>query len=466
MVALDELKVHQPMIALPHDQLYQRPLADGYTLRWGDERDHDSIADLYARVFGDEVESGVNHYVANYGRRVLSAEHPLGGARDVAVVVDAQQKVVSAALLMRMPLEYAGVALAGGRPEIVATDPAVRNRGYIREIFALLHARSDARGDVLQGITGIPYYYRQFGYEYAITLGGGRMYPFQAIPELPPERTEPFVIRAATTADIMQLLMLYERERMRQSGHLPMLVTSKIDAAYMRYAIAPTTAHEPWVPMVITQPHNGDVVGTFWTHRVRNTEHIGVWALSTEPHVSLHSVFPSVVRYLRQAAHESIPTVDGRTPAAKSIYFGLGVDHPVYQIIQQHMHRVNRPYAWYVRVPDLPRLIGQIAVPLERRLAQSTYAGYTGEIALDFYRSGIILACTNGKIQAREWHKSQEQRSAQAGYPPHVILQQIFGMHSIYELKLHHADVWSQVETEDILNVLFPKQASWLAPLD
>ena len=146
------------MIALPHDQLYQRPLADGYTLRWGDERDHDSIADLYARVFGDEVESGVNHYVANYGRRVLSAEHPLGGARDVAVVVDAQQKVVSAALLMRMPLEYAGVALAGGRPEIVATDPAVRNRGYIREIFALLHARSDARGDVLQGITGIPYY--------------------------------------------------------------------------------------------------------------------------------------------------------------------------------------------------------------------------------------------------------------------------------------------------------------------
>lgn len=454
------------MTAHLHEHHYQRPLADGYTLRWGDERDHDAIADLYARVFGDEVESGYNQYVANYGRRVMSAEHPLGGARDVAVVVDPQQKVVSAALLMRMPLEYAGVPLAGGRPEIVATDPAVRNRGFIRDIFTLLHARSEYRGDVLQGITGIPYYYRQFGYEYAIALGGGRMYPFQAIPELPAGSEEPFVMRAATNADIMQLLMLYERERMRQSDHLPMLVTSKIDAAYLRYAVAPTTAHEPWVQMVIARPQNGEVVGSFWTNRVRNAEHIGVWALSTEPHVSLSSVFPSVVRYLRHAAQELIPTVDGRTPPAKSIYFGLGVDHPVYAIVQQQMHRVNRAYAWYVRVPDLPRLIAQIAVPLERRLAQSSYAGYTGEIAIDFYRSGLILAFEKGTIHARSWQKQQEQRSAHAGYPPNVMLQQIFGLHSIYELKLNHADVWSHIETEDILHVLFPKQASWLAPLD
>ncbi len=466
MVVVDELKAHKHMTTLPHEQQYRRSLADGYTLRWGDEHDHDSIADLYARVFGDEVESGFNQYVANYGRRVLSAEHPLGGARDVAIVVDAHQNVVSAALLMRMPIEYAGVPLAGGRPEIVATDPRMRNRGYIRDIFALLHARSEARGDVVQGITGIPYYYRQFGYEYAITLGGGRMYPFQAIPELGSGASEPFDIRPATNADIMQLLMLYERERMRQSDHLPMLVTSKIDAAYLRYAIAPTTAHEPWVPMVITRPHNGEVVGTFWTNRVRNTEHIGVWSLSTEPHVSLHSVFPCVVRYLRHAARETIPTVDGRTPVAQSIYFGLGVDHPVYQIIHQQMHRVNRPYAWYLRVPDLPRLIGQIAVPLERRLAQSSYAGFTGEITVDFYRSGLILTFANGKIQARTWHKQQEPRSAQASYPPNVILQQLFGMHSINELKHNHADVRSQIETEDILNVLFPKQASWLAPLD
>jgi hypothetical protein len=119
-----------------------------------------------------------------------------------------------------------------------------------------------------------------------------------------------------------------------------------------------------------------------------------------------------------------------------------------------------------VRVADIPRLIGQIATPIERRLAQSTYAGYTGEITIDCYRSGFIIACEKGKIHARTWHKTQEPRSAQAGYPPNVILQQIFGMHSIYELKLHHADVWSQIETEDILNVLFPKQASWLAPLD
>ncbi len=33
-------------------------------------------------------------------------------------------------------------------------------------------------GHLAQGITGIPWYYRQFGYEYAIDLDGGRcVYP-------------------------------------------------------------------------------------------------------------------------------------------------------------------------------------------------------------------------------------------------------------------------------------------------
>ena len=40
------------------------------------------------------------------------------------------------------------------------------------------------RGELVQGITGIPYYYRQFGYEMALDLGGGRMCYAPQIPEL------------------------------------------------------------------------------------------------------------------------------------------------------------------------------------------------------------------------------------------------------------------------------------------
>jgi predicted acetyltransferase len=44
-------------------------------------------------------------------------------------------RIVSRHDLDAHALEYAGVAIPSGRPEIVASHPDVRNRGYIRKIF-------------------------------------------------------------------------------------------------------------------------------------------------------------------------------------------------------------------------------------------------------------------------------------------------------------------------------------------
>jgi predicted acetyltransferase len=70
---------------------------------------------------------------------------------------------------------YAGVPFGVGRPEAVGTDPDYRRRGLIRMQFEVLHGKSAAMGHLVQGITGIPWYYRQFGYEYALDLDGGRI---------------------------------------------------------------------------------------------------------------------------------------------------------------------------------------------------------------------------------------------------------------------------------------------------
>ncbi len=38
----------------------------------------------------------------------------------------------------------------------------------------MVHQRSADEGHLVTAITGIPYFYRQFGYEYALDLGGKR----------------------------------------------------------------------------------------------------------------------------------------------------------------------------------------------------------------------------------------------------------------------------------------------------
>ena len=117
-------------------------------------------------------------------------------------------------------------------------------------------------------------------------------------------------------------------------------------------------------------------------------------------------------------------------------------------------------------MPNVPKLLGQIAPAIERRLAPSAYAGYTGELNIDFYRGGLKIIATNGKLHFADWRKGADDKKADAGYPPLVMLQQIFGMRSIYELKESHPDIWSSLEAEPLLHILFPKQSSWLAPLD
>jgi hypothetical protein len=49
--------------------------------------------------------------------------------------------------------------------------------------------------------------------------------------------------------------------------------------------------------------------------------------------------------------------------------FELGGEHPVYDALPERMPKVGKPYAWYIRVPDLPDFLTLIGPVLEKRLA-------------------------------------------------------------------------------------------------
>ena len=89
----------------------------------------------------------------------------------------------------------------------MGTLPEYRRRGLVRIQFDVLHAWSRQRGELVQVITGIPNYYRQFGYEYAIDLDGGRcVYP-SLIPELKDGEAEAYRFRLAMPDNSMRPLV-------------------------------------------------------------------------------------------------------------------------------------------------------------------------------------------------------------------------------------------------------------------
>jgi hypothetical protein len=173
-----------------------------------------------------------------------------------------------------------------------------------------------------------------------------------------------------------------------------------------------------------------------------------------------------VIRHLA-AIGETLPPPIGEKEPFQSFGFWLGTDHPVYRLIPDRLLRYRPPYAFYVRVPDLPDFISTIAPVLEERLAASPIVGYTGELKITFYRSGLRIAFEKGKLSAAEpYQPTPVGHSGNALFPELTFLQLLFGYRSLEELRYAFADCGAYGdEVNAVLNTLFPKQASLVWPI-
>jgi hypothetical protein len=445
-----------------HDDTYSRDLGDGLVLRWSVPQDVERVSALYAHVFRANAEAPLNWHVPNWTRDMFSGRHPHIGPRDFGLVEHAETStLVASTCLLGYTCEYEGIPFQFGRPEVVATLPEYRQRGLIRTIFELVHAKSDARGDLAQGITGIPNFYRQFGYEYALWLGDGCTVYFPAIPALKKDTSEPYVLREARLSDVPLIQRLWERE---QTGAL---VTTPISEAYWRWAMdgMHREALERWRVYLIAEA-SGRAVGYVRFMPGRWGAAVTVDGLMVEDGVPLAGVVPSVLRGLRDLAETTKP-IRPETPPAGAVQFRLWVGHALSSALGDISIATDPyPYAWYLRVPDLPRFLRHIAPALDRRLAASSQAGYSGELTLDFYRGGLRLAFETGKLTTAEGWQRQPWVRAQAGYPPLVFLQALFGYRSLHELRTIYPDVWAEGDAAALLDALFPKRPSCLVPLD
>lgn len=443
----------------PAGRRSSRDLGDGLILRWSTEADRERIAEFNAQVFRNQREDPPNARVRAQTLDFMSGRHPLIGPSDFVIVEDTRVgKIVAGTCLMAQEWEYEGIRLAVGRPEWVATDPDYRNRGLIRAIFAAVHEESAARGQIVQAITGIPYFYRQFGYEYALDLDGYRTVQFTAIPDMPEGQQEPFTLREATPNDLPFIMALYEQHRTR--GAISAVAPeafwrSTFDAVGLGYSMH-------WRLWVIRDA-SGAPSGFARTSALRWRGNFNIWDLVARDGVSLHAAAPAVLRALRpiaEATPDGDPTFDQKPCTALSLIFGH--EHPVYDVLGPAVTvATERPYAWYVRVPDLPALLLRLAPALNRRLAASAMAGYSGDLRLDFYRGGLRLTFTSGELTAvAPWQRPHWGERQQAGFPPLVFLQLLFGRRSLDELKDAYPDVLADDEATPLLNALFPKRVT------
>jgi hypothetical protein len=182
-----------------------------------------------------------------------------------------------------------------------------------------------------------------------------------------------------------------------------------------------------------------------------------------KPGASWLAVTPSVIRYL-WATGEAYAERDKKQPMA-AFRFDVGTEHPVYDAMRDHLPQESKPYAWYIRVPDIVAFLQHIAPALEKRLPGSIVEGHTGELKLSFYRSGARLVFEQGRITTVEAWKPTPDAGGDAAFPNYTFLQLLFGYRTLDELRYAFADCWAGNSARALLEVLFPKRNSDIWPI-
>lgn len=432
-----------------------KDLGDGLILRRAVPADSEQLAAFNALMHTEDEEKQPDERISEWTHDLMMRSHPTTGPADFTIVEDQKtRQIVSTLVLISQTWSYAGIEFEVGRPELVGTDPAYRERGLVRAQFDAIHAWSAERGELLQGITGIPYYYRQFGYEMGLELGGGRMGFVQQVPKL--EGEEPFSLRLAEEADIPLLVDLYAQGSQRY------LVSCARDEQIWRYELSginPKNVNRSVIKII--ESETSESVG-FITHPpYRWGTMMAATRYEIKAGVSWAATTSSVMRHLKSVGEE-YPAESRKEETVERIGFWFGSQHPVYDVIPDKLPKTRDPYAWFLRVPNLPRFLQHIAPQLEKRLADSPLAGHSGEIKITFYQTGLRLVLEEGRFAAIEdWKPEPDRNSGEAGFPGLSFLQLVFGYRSLTELKYAFADCWTKGDqTPILLDMLFPKMAS------
>jgi len=341
-----------------------------------------------------------------------------------------------------------------GRPELVGTDPDFRHRGLVREQFDVIHRWSAERGHKVQAITGIPYYYRLFGYEMAMTLGGGRIGYLPHEPKLKDDEQEPYLLCPGTETDIPFIMDIYDHALERN------LVGCLRDAAYWQYELSGKSAKNiQRSELRLIETADGEPIGLIQHATTIWNTIIHMWSYELKAGISWLDVTPSVIRYLIKTGKEFAAKKDDLELAGFN--FSLGADHPAFQVLPERMPRAHKPYSWYIRVADIPDFLWHIRPVLERRLADSYLVGHSGDLKISFYRSAVKLTFEKGMLKGVENYQPDHNEDADVLFPDLTFLRVLFGYQSFADVENNFPDCFPRTDQgRALIPVLFPQKNS------
>jgi predicted N-acetyltransferase YhbS len=378
----------------------------------------------------------INQSVAGEGgiARRLIRDRPGAMWEDFLMVVERESgRVVSTTCLLRWQLSFQGVPLTAAMLEMVVTDPAYRRLGMVRAQMQAFHERACAQGADLFVVQGIPYYYRQFGYGYA--LDHTPVFEVEAERAPPAERSSALRLRPAGASDAPALETLYGIEMSRQGLHV------RRNVADWEYLLTRTGR-------------------TFEIIERRGAADLAGYVL-TLPKGGRVMVAEAGIRHPGDAA-AALAILRARSPGSLLVCGNQA--HALSRAAGSRGGVARIPGQWLVRIANPALLLSRLGPVLERRLTAAGFGEIDAEILINLYRNAIHLRIVGGKIAAVEdagfVNASSGPNGGELCIPPDAFTRLVLGYRDLDQIRDAWPDTVIHAEARPILDSLFPRTDS------
>ncbi len=412
-------------------------LRDGLILRLAQSTDGEAIYQLVEDVFYKGLAQSV--------REIMAAQHG-----EFYVIEDtAQQQIAAITGLIPCQWQYGEQVLDVGRLDVVGTQPDYRQQGLSRVVIDACHALSQSSGHHCQIVEGVPWYYRKFGYEYAVS---GVSELTLSMNDLPPAASE-YHIRPATVADVPLLVELYNRQCQ------PHDITQKRDETFFEYQLSHNLQGALAIQLNMVLDETEKVVGYFGTWADKPYGQIILRELGVVDTALYSAVLKSVLQHMRTYFADNRALFDD--DFAGEVYITLGENHPAIKFVASEEAIFKSEY-WYVRVANWPHFLNHVRPVLNKRLQQSSFKAYTGDLKISLYTKGIQLSIVDGAIQTVEAWQPPDMSYRTAAFPDQTFSKLVFGHRSLAEIQHMYPDCRVDASTAPLLGTLFPPQSAWV----
>jgi predicted N-acetyltransferase YhbS len=389
--------------------------------------DVEGVYGLMRTVFkGEDVDLIIRRLLDNNPE--MSLDHVMAVKHD--------EETVAALIMIPQTWEVEGFPLRVAEMGCVATHPDHRSRGLQRMLNDRFDEYASSNGFDLCALAGIPYFYRQFGYEYAVDLDHSTGIDADKIPEYSSSlKAQPFQEKDIDVASRM------------------------LDEAQSRYHVRCPRTGDVWLMQQRTGYYNGEPfesvalsegeeVKAYLRYGVKQGENS--FTLKEACMESTKYAEP-IIAFVKETCRER-----GLSRVVSRQFYG---DEPTRTLINLGGESA-RPYAWQIKILDIPGLLEKMASLLESRLRRAGFGELTENLNLNFRKFNVRVAMESGKIISVE--KNSETGDRTIGLNPYVFPQLLLGHRSLGELMQSYPDVYVRGSHRAIVEALFPKRPGYV----